>query len=146
MQFPICIDFDGTIVEHEYPKIGYPVPGAIEWMHAFQAGGARLILYTMRSYEEFMPIELLDEPTKPLSVLQAAIDYCTEHGIGFWGINENPEQRQWSESRKVYAKVYIDDANAGSPLVVAPDQRPYVDWGVIGPTVMRQVETFNREK
>jgi len=28
----ICVDFDGTIVEHEFPAIGLPVPGAVEKM------------------------------------------------------------------------------------------------------------------
>ena len=26
----IAVDFDGTIVTHEYPKIGKPIPFAIE--------------------------------------------------------------------------------------------------------------------
>ena len=26
----IAVDFDGTIVEHEYPKIGKPIPFAID--------------------------------------------------------------------------------------------------------------------
>jgi len=45
----ICIDFDGTIVEHRFPDVGSPVPGALEWMIEFQEAGAKLILFTMRS-------------------------------------------------------------------------------------------------
>jgi len=45
----ICIDFDGTIVDHRFPEIGPPVPGAVEWMLRFQEAGAKLILFTMRS-------------------------------------------------------------------------------------------------
>ena len=35
----IAIDFDGTIVEHKYPKIGRPVPGALEKMHKWYKAG-----------------------------------------------------------------------------------------------------------
>lgn len=28
----ICVDFDGTLVDHRYPEIGKPVPGAIGWL------------------------------------------------------------------------------------------------------------------
>ena len=28
----ICVDFDGTIVDHAYPHVGVSNPGAIEWM------------------------------------------------------------------------------------------------------------------
>ena len=48
----IAVDFDGTIVTHEYPRIGRPVPGAIETMKEFLARGDKLILWTMRSGEE----------------------------------------------------------------------------------------------
>ena len=45
----IAIDFDGTIVDHRFPEIGKPVPGAFEWMKKFKEAGAKLILWTMRS-------------------------------------------------------------------------------------------------
>jgi len=32
----IAIDFDGTIVAHEYPEVGAPAHGAIEALQAFQ--------------------------------------------------------------------------------------------------------------
>ena len=34
----ICIDFDGTIVDHKFPEIGQPVPGAIEWIKKMARG------------------------------------------------------------------------------------------------------------
>ena len=45
----ICVDFDGTIVDHKYPEIGEPVPHAIKWLKRFNQQGANLILFTMRS-------------------------------------------------------------------------------------------------
>ena len=45
----IGIDFDGTIVEHKYPEIGNPVPGALETMKDLIQQGHKIILWTMRS-------------------------------------------------------------------------------------------------
>ena len=56
----IAIDFDGTIVEHEYPKIGKPIPFAIETLLHLQKDGHILILWTVRDSDS----------------LQEAIDYC----------------------------------------------------------------------
>ena len=45
----ICIDFDGTIVDHCFPEIGTEAPKAILWLKRLQDQGAKLILFTMRS-------------------------------------------------------------------------------------------------
>ena len=114
----IAIDFDGTIVTHEYPKIGRPVPGALQTMKEFIARGDKLILWTMRSGKE----------------LQEAVDYCKENGVEFWGINENPDQKSWTSSPKAYAHVYIDDAMVNAHLIYDTDNildRGYLDWFVV---------------
>lgn len=125
----IAIDFDGTIVAHEFPELGAPVPGAVEWMLKFQEAGARLILWTMRS----------DEGDAP-GVLTAAIEYCRQQGIEFYGVNANPDQ-DWSKSPKAYAHVYVDDASACCPLRENPKMggRPFVDWDVVGPQVLAMI-------
>lgn len=122
-ELPIAVDFDGTIVEHKYPKVGSPVPGAIHWMKKFQEAGAKLILWTMRDKEE----------------LEDAVKYCKENGVEFYGVNENPGQSSWTNSPKAYAKVYIDDAAFGCPLVET-DDRPMVDWDQVGPAVLKMIE------
>jgi len=112
----IAIDFDGTIVEHDYPRIGKPVPLAIETMISLQQSGNQLILYTMRSGKE----------------LQDAVDYCKERGVEFWAVNKNPSQWKWTKSPKVYAQVYIDDAALGCPLLGQKfEVRPHVDWAEV---------------
>ncbi len=109
----IAIDFDGTIVKHEYPELGEPVPGAIETMLELQKMNVKLILWTMRDGKE----------------LKDALDYCWGHGIQFFGANENPQQKTWTKSPKAYAKLYIDDAAFGCPLKQdIKDDRPWVDW------------------
>jgi len=113
----IAVDFDGTIVEHEYPKIGKPVPLAIETTKDLQKSGHDLILWTVRIGEH----------------LREACEYCMTNGISFFGINENPGQKFWNGSPKAYAQIYIDDAAFGCPLLPSQEQngRPYVDWAKV---------------
>ena len=119
-----AIDFDGTIVEHRYPKIGKPVPDAFKSMKELQAHGARLILYTMRSGDE----------------LNEAIQFCKEQGVEFWGVNSNPQQASWTSSPKVYAHRYIDDAAVGIPLLRSRTvgERPFVDWATVMTIIRRE--------
>ena len=44
----IAVDFDGTIVEHKYPKIGKEIPFAIATLKHLQQDGHKLILWTVR--------------------------------------------------------------------------------------------------
>ena len=118
----IAVDFDGTIVKHAFPEIGEPVPGAIEWLVRFRAAGARLILWTMRSGR----------------FLEEAIEYCADNGVVLFGVNHNPDQMSWTHSPKAYANMYIDDAAVGCPLVEGED-RPWVDWEIVGPEVLRRM-------
>ena len=124
----IAVDFDGTIVEHEYPDIGKEVPGAIEWLLKWQAAGASLILWTMRC-----------DSGPDGEVLEDAVRWCRDRGVEFAGHNRNPAQH-WSQSPKAYASVYVDDAAFGCPLVVTEEGRPYVDWSVVGPAVLKLLE------
>lgn len=112
-ELTICVDFDGTLAEHEWPGPGEPVLYAIDVCKELQAKGHKLILYTMRSEEH----------------LQAAVDWCKERGLEFWDHNHNPDQAKWSKSPKVYGHIFIDDAALGTPLIFSDDgTRPRVDW------------------
>jgi hypothetical protein len=100
------IDFDGTIVEHMFPGIGQPLPGAIETMKKLQEQGWLLILNTCRE----------DEPGgRPY--LTEAVEFMREHGIEFRSVNENLPSDEFrnpiAKRRKPYADVYIDDRNLG---------------------------------
>lgn len=125
----IAIDFDGTIVEHMFPEVGAPVPGAISWMKKWKEAGAKLILWTMRS----------DGPGEDRRVLTEAVKYCEENGIVFDAINEGIGDRSWTNSQKAHAHVYVDDAAFGCPLIHT-SHRPMVNWGVVGPQVMKMIE------
>jgi hypothetical protein len=132
----IAVDFDGTIVEHEFPEIGPVVPGAFEWLRRWQAAGARLILWTMRSDGRTPDGSRANGP-----VLSEAVELCRANGVQFWGVNCNPDQAAWTKSPKAYAHIYVDDAALGCPLVAGsrPDSRPAVDWAKVGPAVLARL-------
>ena len=112
----IAIDFDGTCVTHDYPRIGKEI-GATKVLKRLVEAGHKLILNTMRSDKE----------------LQDAVNWFKKNGIELYGVNENPTQKRWTNSPKVYAHMYIDDAALGCSLINAPElsNRPFVDWDSI---------------
>lgn len=112
----IGIDFDGTCVTHDYPGIGKDI-GAVTVLKRLVKAGHKLILNTMRSGVK----------------LQEAINWFKENGIELYGANENPTQKNWTQSPKVYAHLYIDDAALGCPLKMDSNlsNRPFVDWEAI---------------
>ncbi len=137
----LAIDFDGTIVEHEFPEIGQAVPGAFHWLKKFQDAGASLILWTMRADGR------TGEGKENGPVLAEAVEFCRANGIEFDGININPTQKKWTASPKAYAHVYIDDAAFGCPLRENPRMggRPFVDWDKVGPAVLEMVKASGKK-
>ncbi len=115
----IAIDFDGSCVTHDYPKVGKDI-GAIPVLKRLVNDGHRLMLWTMRG----------NKPGN--TTLEDAVNWFKHNEIPLWGINENPEQTKtgWTNSNKQYAQLYIDDAALGCPLIVSPEfhDRPFVDW------------------
>jgi hydroxymethylpyrimidine pyrophosphatase-like HAD family hydrolase len=95
----IAVDFDGTIVEHEYPEIGKEKLFAFQTLKELEKLGAMLILWTFRTGKE------LDE----------AVEYCRKNGIKFYAVNKNYPEEIFDEnvSRKINADIYIDDKNIG---------------------------------
>ena len=117
----IAIDFDGTCVTQEYPRVGKDI-GAVPVLKKLVEKGHRLMLWTMRS-----------ERTMPSDTLKDAVKWFADNNIPLWGINENPEQKAtgWTNSNKQYANLFIDDAALGCPLIYNEHDRPYVDWKVV---------------
>ncbi|MGD0756106.1 MAG: hypothetical protein ABR927_13715 [Bacteroidales bacterium] len=95
----IAVDFDGTIVEHEYPEIGKEKLFAFQTLKELEKLGAMIILWTFRTGKE------LDE----------AVEYCRKNGIEFYAVNKNYPEEIFDEtvSRKINADIYIDDKNIG---------------------------------
>ena len=115
----IVIDFDGTVVKHRYPAIGEDI-GALPVLRKLIKNGHQLVLSTMRSHD-----------TGSGDTLQPAIDWFKEREIPLYGINENPSQKEWTTSAKIFGHIYIDDAALGAPLKTDPgDAVPYYDWSI----------------
>ena len=105
----IAVDFDGTIVTHEYPNIGKEIPFAVQTLKMLQDDGHKLILWTVREGD----------------LLRDAIQWCREKGLEFYAANkdypEEEEQNNNHYSRKLKADVWIDNRNIGG----------LPDWGTI---------------
>jgi hydroxymethylpyrimidine pyrophosphatase-like HAD family hydrolase len=95
----IAVDFDGTIVEHDYPKIGKEKLFAFQTLKELEKLGAQIILWTFRTGKE----------------LEEAIEFCRKNGIEFYAVNNNyPEEIfDGTISRKINADIFIDDKNVG---------------------------------
>ena len=117
----IAVAFDGTVVTHDFPKVGKDI-GAVPVLKRLIEEGHRLILWTMRCDSE--DTELAGKH------LEAAVNWFKENEIELWGIQRNPEQDGWTKSPKCYAQLYIDDAALGAPLIIDPHfhNRAFIDW------------------
>lgn len=125
----IAIDFDGTCVTHEFPRIGKDI-GAVPILKRIVDKGHKIILFTMRS-------DIISPTSNDYGIIPEGGDYLTqaakwfdENNIKVWSVNNNPEQRSWTHSPKPYAHMYIDDAALGCPLVYDTkiSERPFADW------------------
>ena len=95
----IAVDFDGTLVENQYPKIGKPILFAFETLKKLQENGHRLILWTYRNGK----------------TLEEAVAFCKKNGIEFYAINKSYPEEDFDKtiSRKINADIFIDDRNIG---------------------------------
>lgn len=92
----IAVDFDGTLCEECFPKIGTENGQLILTLKRMKDEGHKLILWTCRAGEQ----------------LQDALDWCRFRGLEFDAVNENlPEHiaKYGGDTRKAFADVYIDD-------------------------------------
>lgn len=115
----IAVDFDGTIVTHEYPQIGSELPLAIPTLKKLKEDGHKLILWTVREGN------LLDD----------AVLWCRERGLEFYAVNkEFPEEdvKNVHYSRKPKVDIWIDDRNVGG----------LPDWGTIY-RIIKENRTYN---
>jgi len=96
----IAVDFDGTITEDAYPRIGRAKMFAFDTLRKLQEDGHRLILWT---YRHGQPLE-------------EAVEFCRENGIEFYAVNNSFSGETFNPikaSRKLNADIFIDDRNLG---------------------------------
>jgi len=117
----IVIDFDGTVVTHNYPNMGVDI-GAVPVLKQLVAKGHRLVLSTMRGTHG------------PYGdTLKPAVKWFADNGIDLYGVQENPSQHTWTNSPKAYGQLIIDDAALGCPLKMdhSLSDAPFVNWDVV---------------
>ena len=131
MTLTIYLDFDGTVVEHQYPAIGAENPHAIRVIRALQDKGHTIILNTYRADLNDGSLEqalaFLNNPAHGLD----AITTSTAKKIhpGPFDINEILR----------FEKLYIDDIAEGIPLI--PNRMMangfMVDWPSVETELMK---------
>lgn len=92
----IAVDFDGTLCTDSYPDIGFPNFPLINLLKELKKEDKQIVLWTCRCGEKLMEAER----------------WCKSLGLEFDAINENLpriKQEYGTDSRKIYADVYIDD-------------------------------------
>ncbi len=139
----IGIDFDGTCVTHDFPKVGKDI-GAVPVLKKLVENGHQLILFTMRSDKKEVLTDHYEIHSKAQPYLTDAINWFKENGIELYGIQTNPIQHTWTESPKAYCHLYIDDAALGCPLTMNNNlsSRPFVDWNQVE-KLLHQMKILN---
>ena len=91
----LAIDFDGTICENNFPKIGKEIPYSIQVLKLLKKEGHKLILWTCRN-EQY---------------LDNAVKYCANKGLIFDAVNNNiPENENLGFAYpKILYDILIDD-------------------------------------
>jgi hypothetical protein len=127
----IVVDFDGTVVTHEYPMMGKDI-GSVPVLKELVANGHQLILFTMRS-------DMGVNSGKFKSGLTDAVNWYKENDIPLFGIQTNPTQHEWTDSPKAYGQLIIDDAAAFAPLKLdlTHSNRPFIDWVIMRDELIR---------
>lgn len=96
----IAIDFDGTLVEDAFPRIGEAYEDMVDAVRKLKHTDHELILWTSRVEER----------------RTEAVRWCIDHGLRFTSVNSNTPSNlstYGTDPRKVYADVYIDDRALG---------------------------------
>jgi hypothetical protein len=114
----IYLDFDGTVVEHNYPAIGAPNPHALRVIAKLQTNGHEVILNTYRA-------DLND------GSLDEALGYLNSSGevepiSAYLYLKVNPPRFDLDEALQL-DELYIDDISEGTPM--RPNK--VLKWGLM---------------
>ena len=119
----IYLDFDGTVVEHQFPIIGEHNPGSFEVIKKLQSAGHVIVLNT---YRIEINVESLDDAMNYLNNSKA-ISPITKH------TTEKIHPLDWDiESFINLNEIFIDDICKNIPLINAVKSKgKMVDWNEI---------------
>lgn len=117
----VAVDFDGTIVDHAFPKIGVMKKGAREALQTLKLQGHTIIIWTCR--------------TLPQHIAEAK-RWLDEYNIPYDYFNENAPEAPYPCRPKIYADVYIDDRNLCG----------FIEWWAVPGLVARRVKEIEKER
>ncbi len=119
----IYLDFDGTVVEHAYPKIGMLNPGSFETIQKLQSAGHELILNT---YRADLKDGLINNAMKFLNFNEK---FKIEPILKKTRSKINPPDWNLVDFIKKQT-IFIDDISKGIPLIknIALEFGKMVDW------------------
>lgn len=100
----IAVDFDGTLCDHEYPKIGHIKSGAKEALMLFQKLGYRIIIWSCRTCHWHYDIFGGDPkmPTMERVTVKQMVSWLNKWGIPYDEVDDGSRG-------KPLANLYIDD-------------------------------------
>lgn len=96
----IAVDFDGVLVEDQFPNIGKTDWEMVTSLWRLEGLGHEIVLWTCRVNDK----------------LEEAKQWCKDHGLKFTCVNSNTPtnlNEYGTDPRKVFAHVYIDDRAIG---------------------------------
>lgn len=94
----LAVDFDGTLVIDQFPKIGPIIKPVWDAVQETQKKGWKIVLWSCRNGD----------------ALKEAVEFCSKKGLHFDAINENIDEVKivyGGDTRKVFADLYLDDRN-----------------------------------
>lgn len=89
----IAVDFDGTLVTHEFPGIGKLKQPVVDFITRKHERGNIIMLWTTRDNER----------------LKEAKEFLKEHDVPIDCYNENFDKLPFKTSNRIYADLYIGD-------------------------------------
>lgn len=96
----ICVDFDGTIVDHEFPRVGKLKVGVKDALTRLQRAGFYILIWSCRTSTWFEDVFGSTGERKPyIDAMKAALD---DNGVPYNEIDDGTRG-------KPFAQFYIDD-------------------------------------
>lgn len=123
----IAVDFDGTIVDHEFPDIGEPIGRSLDVLIKARQMGHILILWSCR-----VPMAEMEDGMPHSASLEGAVEWCKDRGLEFDAVNENFEPGLKFAKPKILADWYIDDRALMPGQEFTPEKWDDIEMAMIG--------------
>ena len=122
----IYLDFDGTIVEHQYPAIGQINTGCLAIVDKLGKAGHEIVINTMRvEYDDKLLTDAIEFINHSMTNLK---NNTQVYSFTHTNHKYDPTKWDWSLHLKT-ERIFVDDVCEGIPLKDAiSSNKPMVDW------------------